>query len=187
MAWITPDAPTQAELDSCVSCGLCLPHCPTFRLTGDETASPRGRLAAMKAVAEEEAVIDPTFEGMMSFCLQCRACEAACPSMVPFGRAMEGTRIEIVAQTSSAPRTVRHRLLDRVLPSRLAMRILTALAAIAQRLSLDRTPIGRRLRGLRPLPMRPPTVVGTATGMNESDRKRSECARLNCSDRRWRS
>ncbi|HEY3428942.1 MAG TPA: 4Fe-4S dicluster domain-containing protein, partial [Acidimicrobiia bacterium] len=50
--WVTDFAPTTAELNSCVACGLCLPHCPTFRLTGLESASPRGRIAAMKAVAE---------------------------------------------------------------------------------------------------------------------------------------
>ena len=90
MPWSTPWAPTEAELHACVECGLCLPHCPTFRLTGDETASPRGRLNAMAAVATGEMPLDPSVAEVMEFCLQCRACEAACPSLVPFGRAMEG-------------------------------------------------------------------------------------------------
>ena len=76
--------PTRAQLDSCVTCGLCLPHCPTFRLTGDETASPRGRLTAMDAVASGSVEADETYARMLAFCLQCRACEAACPSLVPF-------------------------------------------------------------------------------------------------------
>lgn len=163
MVWITPDAPTQAELDSCVTCGLCLPHCPTFRLTGDETASPRGRLTAMRTVAEGSAAMDDTFQDMMSFCLQCRACEAVCPSMVPFGRAMEGTRIEIAAQAPTTARRVRHRLLDRVLPSRRLMRALTTVAALAQRLRIDRIALGHRLRGLRRLPLRGRSITATTT------------------------
>ena len=164
MGWVTDDAPTQAELDACVTCGLCLPHCPTFRLTGDETASPRGRLVAMSAVADGLVDVDQTFEDMMGFCLQCRACEAVCPSMVPFGRAMEGARIEITAQRPSPPRRLRHLLLDRILPSRPLMRMATAAAAIAQRLRLDRVGRGRRLRGLRELSVRPPSTIAIDAG-----------------------
>ncbi|MFQ5948745.1 MAG: 4Fe-4S dicluster domain-containing protein, partial [Acidimicrobiia bacterium] len=87
MGWVTRYAPKPEELAACVHCGLCLPHCPTFRLTGDEAASPRGRLTAMIAVAEGTAAMDGSFGEIMGFCLQCRACEAACPSLVPFGRA----------------------------------------------------------------------------------------------------
>ena len=96
--WVTDFAPTLAELNSCVSCGLCLPHCPTFRLTGLESASPRGRIAAMRAVTEGVLEVDDSFEEAMTFCLNCRACEAVCPSLAPFGRMMEGARAELAVQ-----------------------------------------------------------------------------------------
>jgi glycolate oxidase iron-sulfur subunit len=80
------------ELVACVACGLCLPHCPTYRVTGLEIASPRGRIAAMRAVAFEGAPIDAEFVRAMEECIQCRGCESACPSSVQFGHLMEGTR-----------------------------------------------------------------------------------------------
>ncbi len=80
------------ELVACVACGLCLPHCPTYRVTGLEAASPRGRIAAMRAVELDGAPLDATFERYMEECVQCRGCEAACPSSVHFGHLMEGTR-----------------------------------------------------------------------------------------------
>ncbi|MFZ1488310.1 MAG: (Fe-S)-binding protein, partial [Ilumatobacteraceae bacterium] len=83
---------TDAELASCVSCGLCLPHCPTFRATGEEALSPRGRIAAMRAVQWEGAPADDDFLRFVETCVQCRGCEPACPSGVQFGRLMEGTR-----------------------------------------------------------------------------------------------
>ena len=89
------DAPTEADLTMCVACGLCLPHCPTYGLTGEESASPRGRITAMRAVAEGIAEADATFAGFMEACLACRACEDVCPSHVPFGRMVEGARAQI--------------------------------------------------------------------------------------------
>ena len=68
-----------------------LPHVPP---TGLETASPRGRIAAMRAVEEGHATVDASFTRMMDECLACRACEAACPSGVPFGRMIEGARAQ---------------------------------------------------------------------------------------------
>jgi glycolate dehydrogenase iron-sulfur subunit len=87
-------APSVADLSTCVACGLCLPHCPTYRLTGAETASPRGRIAAMRAVAAG-APVNETFARFMDECLVCRACEDVCPSHVPFGRMMEAAREQI--------------------------------------------------------------------------------------------
>jgi glycolate oxidase iron-sulfur subunit len=88
-------APAPADLNDCVACGLCLPHCPTYRLTGEESASPRGRIAAMRSVQDGIASLDATFEGFMDLCLVCRACEDVCPSHVPFGRMMEAAREQV--------------------------------------------------------------------------------------------
>lgn len=162
MGWVTDDAPTRDELDACITCGLCLPVCPTFRLTGDETASPRGRLAAMSAVAEGLAEVDDSFEEIMGFCLQCRACEVACPSLVPFGRAMEGARAEITVQRPTPARRTRHVVVGRALARRPLLAVSSTLAAVAQRLRLDRVLPGplRRASGMRRLPLRPRSVVG---------------------------
>ncbi|HEY6799275.1 MAG TPA: (Fe-S)-binding protein, partial [Agromyces sp.] len=58
------------QLNTCVACGLCLPHCPTFRATGEEGLSPRGRIEAMRAVAWRGAPIDDEFVEFMSTCVQ---------------------------------------------------------------------------------------------------------------------
>ncbi len=164
--WVTPDAPRREELAACIQCGLCLPACPTFRLTGEETASPRGRLTAMSAVADGLVEINETFEEMMGFCLQCRACEVACPSLVPFGRAMEGARAELAAQRPSPTRRARGRLLGRRgLGSSRAVAVVTMLAAIGQRLRAPRwlpSRLGRPLGGIRPLPIRVLSTRGEA-------------------------
>ena len=65
----------EEDLSACVSCGLCLPHCPTYRVTGEESASPRGRIAAMRAVQWEARPLDDDFTRFMDLCVQCRACE----------------------------------------------------------------------------------------------------------------
>ncbi|MGQ0849410.1 MAG: (Fe-S)-binding protein [Actinomycetota bacterium] len=175
-AWVTERAPTQTELATCVQCGLCLPHCPTFRLTGLETASPRGRIAAMRAVADGVIALDAEFEEVMTFCLNCRACEAVCPSFVPFGRVMEGARAELTAQRPSSQRRLRHFLLGRVLPQTALVRLATFFAVYAQRTGLVgwlKGGVGRSARGLRPLsrrlPRRPtiavPSVVRGTVGL----------------------
>lgn len=91
------------ELNTCVACGLCLPHCPTFRATGEEALSPRGRIDAMRAVQNEGSPIDDEFVSFMSTCVQCRGCEPACPSGVPFGNLIEGTREVLAAEGRMTP------------------------------------------------------------------------------------
>ena len=153
MGWQTPWAPAPEELSACIECGLCLPHCPTYRLTGDESASPRGRLNAMAAVASGELDVDEAFADVMGFCLQCRACEPACPSMVPFGRAMEGARAEVGWAHPTPTRAIRRSILGTWLARPWAVRLATWGAGLVRRFGLTRgLPSAMRLglAGLRP-------------------------------------
>ena len=84
------------ELNMCVQCGLCLPHCPTFRVTGDETMSPRGRIALMRHVQDDDAPVTDEVIDAFATCVQCRGCEPACPSAVPYGHLIEQTRETLV-------------------------------------------------------------------------------------------
>ena len=84
---------TPELLDRCISCGFCLPACPTYALTGVETSSPRGRINLMRAL--ETGVLpddDPTVHEESSFCLGCRACEPVCPAGVQYGTLLEEWR-----------------------------------------------------------------------------------------------
>jgi len=79
----------------CVHCGLCLPACPTYRLTGRETSSPRGRVYLMRGLAEGRIELGAAVAEEAYFCLGCRACETACPSGVRFGALLEQTRAAV--------------------------------------------------------------------------------------------
>ena len=93
-----------SELATCVSCGLCLPHCPTFRVTGEEALSPRGRIAAIRAVHQHDAPVTDEFVEFMEPCVQCRGCEPACPSGVHYGHLQEGVRETLAEQHTITPR-----------------------------------------------------------------------------------
>lgn len=114
--WRPGDAPSDDDLARCVACGLCLPHCPTYRMTGEESASPRGRLAAMRTIADGGVGLDPTFVSFMDLCLACRACEDVCPSHVPFGRMMERARVQVEPLRPRRRRLVGWLGLDVLLP-----------------------------------------------------------------------
>ena len=85
----------EVEFDNilkCVHCGLCLDSCPTYRELADEKESPRGRLYLMRGLWEGELELEPQVIDPLNRCIDCRACESACPSGVPFGELLEKTR-----------------------------------------------------------------------------------------------
>src|SRR6188768_2735573 len=91
------EAPTAEDLGRCVHCGLCLNACPTYLVTGLEVESPRGRIHMAKLVADGRSELTPSIQGHWELCLQCRACEAVCPSGVPYGRIQEHARAQLNA------------------------------------------------------------------------------------------
>lgn len=93
------DAPQEDQLLNCMRCGLCLPSCPTFQLTGRERSSPRGRIALMRAVNEEQIPLESaTFAEEMDYCLGCMACVSACPAGVRYGDLLEAARDQVQRQ-----------------------------------------------------------------------------------------
>ena len=81
-----------ADSDQCVKCGLCLPHCPTYKLSLHEGDSPRGRIALMQGLAQQLVDTESTAAAHLDGCLVCRACEPVCPAKVPYGRLIDAGR-----------------------------------------------------------------------------------------------
>src|ERR1700686_5526363 len=83
------------DLATCVHCGLCLDACPTFRATGLETESPRGRIYLMTQWKRSALPFTEDQARHIDLCLGCRTCEAVCPSGVPYCRIIEAGRAEV--------------------------------------------------------------------------------------------
>ena len=143
------------ELYRCIHCGLCLEHCPTYLELGLETESPRGRIALMRATYEGRLAPTPDVQQHWDLCLGCRACEAVCPSGVPYGRLIEATRAWTASKTR---RPLSERLMRRIafswlLPSPGRLHAVGLLLLLYQRTGLQwlvrRTGILRLAPGLR--------------------------------------
>ncbi len=133
--FITLDAPSEDDLYKCVQCGFCLNACPTYLETGLEAESPRGRLTLMKAVNEGRVEMSPTVTRHWDLCLQCRACEVACPSGVPYGRIMMATRAEMKSRVKRPfrERFARELGFNRLLPKPKLMRTFGKMTRFYQR------------------------------------------------------
>lgn len=131
--------PNYDDYARCVHCGLCLNHCPTYKLWGLEADSPRGRIRQMLLVNDGKLEIGKVFVHHMDTCLDCRACETACPSGVEYGKLIESARGEI-AQKFQRPlfsRFVRDFVYRRLLPYPNRIAIAGRLARFYQRSGLQ--------------------------------------------------
>src|SRR5438874_13690557 len=96
--FVGPDRPTWDLYATCVHCGLCLNHCPTYRVLGMEMDSPRGRIYQALQVHDGQREVDGSFALHIDRCLGCLACETACPSGVQYGRIVERARAQVEQQ-----------------------------------------------------------------------------------------
>jgi glycolate oxidase iron-sulfur subunit len=141
----------------CVHCGLCTASCPTYVETGNENDSPRGRIYLMRSVTDGRLDLSHEVRRHLELCLDCRACETACPSGVQYGKLIEPFRIamERVGEEHHKSQDWFHRwILFGLFPYPSRMRLALAPARVAQFLGLDRLVEAIGLVDLLPLRLR---------------------------------
>ncbi len=141
------DRPDYRDFARCVHCGLCLNHCPTYKLWGREADSPRGRIRQMFLVDRGEMPLDATFVTHIDRCLDCRACETACPSGVEYGKLVELARgrIEQEYRRPAIERMTREVFYRRLLPYPKRLAMVGRLLRFYQRSGLERLAAGSGL------------------------------------------
>src|SRR5438045_1605025 len=145
MSTIPTPKTTAAGIDyelflDCVHCGLCTSSCPTYVELGDENDSPRGRIYLMRAVTDGRMPLDDKVAGHLELCLDCRACETACPSGVQYGKLIEPFRIylETTQQRAKQINWIERFALFHVTPFARRMRWALAPVRLLQKTGLDR-------------------------------------------------
>jgi glycolate oxidase iron-sulfur subunit len=141
------EAPRWEDYSKCVHCGLCLNACPTYRELGLETDSPRGRIYQMIQVDRGRLPLDRTFVHHIDLCLDCRACETACPSGVEYGRLVEAARgqIEKYYRRPSVGAYLRRFFLSSVLGRPRRLELVGKLLRIYQQSGIDRAVAASRI------------------------------------------
>ncbi|WP_438447718.1 (Fe-S)-binding protein [Gorillibacterium sp. sgz5001074] len=140
------------ELQNCIRCGFCLPACPTYRETGLEAFSPRGRIALMKAAVDGHMHAGDELRKQLDLCLGCRACEPACPSGVQYGGLLESAK-EAIEENTRHPawiEWIRTAAFKHLFVNQKRMRLLGGLIRFYQKSGLQR--LTRKLGLLRILP-----------------------------------
>ncbi len=138
--FIGVDIPSDDVITNCMHCGLCLPTCPTYSLTGREKSSPRGRIRLIKSVAEGKLGITEGFIDEMNFCLDCQACETACPAGVKYGSLVESARnqIRIAGKESPGERILKKFFFRRVFRNKSILKFLARMLRLYQQTGLER-------------------------------------------------
>ena len=136
---LAKDRPSWELLSTCVHCGLCLNHCPTYKVLSNEMDSPRGRIYQVLQVNEGKMELGETFATHIDRCLGCVACEIACPSGVKYGRIVERARAQI-EQGYKRPfmqRTLRDFFYKKVIPNFATLRRVAGMMRLYQRSGLQ--------------------------------------------------
>jgi glycolate oxidase iron-sulfur subunit len=138
------------DLATCVHCGLCLDACPTFRATGLETESPRGRIQLMTEWKRGTLPFTEEQARHIDLCLGCRTCEAVCPSGVPYGRIIEAGRADVEQiRRPSSKRWLARTALRQLVAQPTRLRAAGSMMRAAQAVGLTR--VARAGRQLPPL------------------------------------
>jgi glycolate oxidase iron-sulfur subunit len=132
--------PNDDILQQCIHCGMCLSTCPTYDLTKLERSSPRGRIRMIRSVARGEMELSQLFAEEMNFCLDCQACETACPAGVKYGRMVEAARVLVdeSGYTSKTSLTLKRFALRKIVASRFALKFVSRLLWIYQKSGLQK-------------------------------------------------
>jgi len=137
-----PAMPAIPELEACIHCGLCLNHCPTYRVTHLEAESPRGRIYLVDAAAQGRLDLTKSVADHLYLCLMCRACETACPSGVQYGRIAEAARETLGPPGPPLTRMMVRLALRHLMPHPWRLRAVAALMRVFQRSGLARLAAG---------------------------------------------
>ena len=132
--------PSDDVLSQCIHCGMCLSTCPTYELTKLERSSPRGRIKMIKSVASGEMEISKIFAEEMDFCLDCQACETACPAGVKYGSIVEAARVVVEKSGYGKPlsRSIKYLALKIIIPNKVLLKGAARLLRLYQRSGLQK-------------------------------------------------
>jgi glycolate oxidase iron-sulfur subunit len=127
-------------LQQCIHCGMCLATCPTYDITKLERSSPRGRIKMIKSVARGEMEMSRIFADEMNFCLDCQACETACPAGVKYGRMVETARVVIdnTKYVSKFGVAIKRFALRKIVASRNGLKFVSRLLWLYQKIGLQK-------------------------------------------------